>query len=145
MVEKLLRIEEASKILRLSVPTLRMWLTKKKIPCVRLGSRVLFTEQQLQEIIDAGKHPPRGTLPSQFVLSLSPITDFWREECVFHEDYEEAAGKLYDRHKAWLKENNQRVLSRNRFSNELLKIPGVGKRKDSRTRRVIYTGVKLRA
>ncbi len=79
-----------------------------------------------------------------FLDGLNPIIEFWREECDFHEDYEVAAGKMFDRHKEWFKNNNQRAMSRNRFGNELLKVPGTAKRQDSSTRRMIYTGVRLR-
>jgi putative DNA primase/helicase len=79
-----------------------------------------------------------------FLDGLNPIIEFWREECDFDVEYEVEAVKLFERHKEWFKENNQRQLSRNRFSNELLKEPGVGKKRDGKTRRVIYTGVRLR-
>jgi putative DNA primase/helicase len=79
-----------------------------------------------------------------FLDGLNPIIEFWREECDFDPEYEVEAGKLFDRHKEWFKENNQRQLSRNRFSNELLKVPGTAKRQDGHTRRMIYMGVTLR-
>lgn len=55
MIEKLYDVYEASRVLRLSVPTLRTWIHTGRLKPVRLGRRVFFTENQLQEIIDAGK------------------------------------------------------------------------------------------
>lgn len=58
MVEKLYDVYEASRALRLSVPTLRTWIHTGRLRPVRLGKRVLFTEAMIQSIIDAGK--PNG-------------------------------------------------------------------------------------
>lgn len=55
MVEKLYTVPESAKKLRISVPTIRAWVAQGRIKPVRLGRRVLFTEGQLQKIIDAGK------------------------------------------------------------------------------------------
>ena len=79
-----------------------------------------------------------------FMENLNPITEFWKEECEFHEDYEEEAQKLLEKQQEWMKANGQRPLARTRFSHELLKNKGVKKTQHNRTRRVMYEGVRLR-
>jgi excisionase family DNA binding protein len=54
MVDKLLTSPEASKLLRCSIHTIRAWQSQKRIPVVRLGSKVLFREKDLQDLVDKG-------------------------------------------------------------------------------------------
>ena len=98
----------------------------------------MFTEEHLQSIVDTAKANPGP------VVVTGPLKAFLDDECDFHEDYEEEANELYSRHKQWSKSNGARALSRNRLGTELMKTPGVGKRLHGQTRRVIYTGVRLR-
>lgn len=51
---RLLTANEASKLLRIAVPTLYQWAKQRKIPHVRLGDRVLFNPA---EIIAAASVP----------------------------------------------------------------------------------------
>jgi excisionase family DNA binding protein len=46
-MQKLLSIREASEFLGLKVPTLYKYICSKKIPYVKLGSRVLFDPEKL--------------------------------------------------------------------------------------------------
>lgn len=97
----------------------------------------LMNRGEIEEIV-------HGPVAGAYTIGSNPILDFWRKMCEFGTDYEEEAIKLFDRHKEWFKENKQQVLSRNQFANELIKRPGVCKRKHGTTRRVIYTGIRLK-
>ena len=57
--ERLLSVQEAGERLGLSSWTIRRWINLAKIIPVRLGSRVLVEESELQRIIESGKQPPR--------------------------------------------------------------------------------------
>ncbi len=92
----------------------------------------LMNEDEIQEIAEVGP------------IALNPILEFWREKCESRPECDVTGREIFDLYKEWSRENSQRPLSRNRFGNELFKMPGVSKKLDSRTRRVIYTGVRLR-
>ena len=79
-----------------------------------------------------------------FLDGLNPMKEFFKEECEFDPEYSEEGQKLFDRHKSWCKENNQRDFAKIRFNNELLKEPGVRKKLDSYTRRVAFSGIRLK-
>jgi len=51
MEDRLLDIREASKMLRLSIPTIYKLSCERKIPVVKLNSRLLFSEKRLEEWI----------------------------------------------------------------------------------------------
>jgi excisionase family DNA binding protein len=48
---ELLNLQEGAKELKLSIHTLRAWIYQKRIPCVRLGSRVLLRREDLDEFV----------------------------------------------------------------------------------------------
>jgi len=54
---ELLTINEASEVLRLKPSTVRAWLVKRRLPFVKLGSRVFLRLADLQAIIEAGLKP----------------------------------------------------------------------------------------
>ena len=54
-MERLLSIQEASESLGLSSWTIRRWIQIKRLVPVRLGSRVLLEESELQRVIQEGK------------------------------------------------------------------------------------------
>ena len=54
-VQALRSVQEASQILGLSGWTIRRWVQQGRIRPIRLGSRVLFEESELQRVIDEGK------------------------------------------------------------------------------------------
>jgi excisionase family DNA binding protein len=60
MCEQLIDIRQASKLLGISVLTLRTWVGARKIPFVRLGRRVLFDRQDLAVWVGANKVQPRS-------------------------------------------------------------------------------------
>lgn len=50
-MKNLYNIEETSKFLRISVSTLYRWVHKKEIPFVKLGGKLLFSQDEIQEYI----------------------------------------------------------------------------------------------
>ena len=60
-VERLLSVQEAGEKLGLSCWTIRRWIKFAKITPVRLGSRVLVEESELQRIIESAKQSLRKT------------------------------------------------------------------------------------
>ena len=49
---ELLNLKEGAKELKLSIHTLRAWIYQKRIPCVRLGRRVLLRREDLEELVN---------------------------------------------------------------------------------------------
>lgn len=58
---KLLNAMEAAQMLRVSLPTIRLWIAARKLPVVRLGRRVLIEESALEAIIEAARCPARDS------------------------------------------------------------------------------------
>ena len=60
--QNLLTVPEASEVLRLKPSTVRSWLLKRRMPFVKLGSRVFLRMADLQAVIEAGLRPasPNG-------------------------------------------------------------------------------------
>lgn len=54
-MERLLSVQEASERLGLSSWTIRRWIQLGKIRPVRLGSRVLLEQTELQRLVEIGK------------------------------------------------------------------------------------------
>jgi excisionase family DNA binding protein len=52
--DKLLSIQEASKLLRLSVPTLYSKVSKKEIPYIKVSRKLYFSEATLMEFLKTG-------------------------------------------------------------------------------------------
>lgn len=50
-MNNLLNIKEAASYLRISISTLYRWIHQKKIKHVKIGSRVLFSQEYLDEFI----------------------------------------------------------------------------------------------
>ena len=53
--DKLLTIQEAGELLKLSVPTLYGYVSKKEIPFSKKGKRLYFSKQQLFDWIQEGR------------------------------------------------------------------------------------------
>ncbi len=51
-MNNLLNIKEAASYLRISVSTLYRWVHQKKIKHAKIGSRVLFSQEYLDEFIN---------------------------------------------------------------------------------------------
>jgi excisionase family DNA binding protein len=54
-VGKLLSIEEGAVKLGISPLTMRAWIRQRRLPCVRLGRRVLLDPEDVQRFIDANR------------------------------------------------------------------------------------------
>jgi excisionase family DNA binding protein len=54
---ELLTIPEASKVLRLKPSTVRSWLLKRRVPFVKLGSRVFIRLEDCLALIETGFRP----------------------------------------------------------------------------------------
>ena len=52
-MDRLLTVDEAAAALRLKKSTLYKYSSSRRIPVVRLGGKLLFSERRLQEWIDA--------------------------------------------------------------------------------------------
>lgn len=59
-MNNLLSIPEAASYLRISTSTLYRWVHKKQIKHVKIGSRVLFSENYILEFLDKNTIQPQG-------------------------------------------------------------------------------------
>ena len=48
---ELLNLRDGASELKLSIHTVRSWIFQKKLPCVRLGRRVLLRREDLENLI----------------------------------------------------------------------------------------------
>ena len=55
MIEKIYPINDAASILNVSKHTVRAWFYQGRLKGIKLGSRVMFAENELQEFIDEGR------------------------------------------------------------------------------------------
>lgn len=51
-MNNLLNVQEAASYLHISISTLYRWIHQKKIEYVKIGSRVLFSEDMLKQYIE---------------------------------------------------------------------------------------------
>lgn len=58
-MEKLLSVTDAAQRLGISRHTLNGWVSKRKVPFVKLGRRTLFNPIDLERIIKANTFEPR--------------------------------------------------------------------------------------
>lgn len=54
---ELLTVPEASEVLRLKPSTVRAWLLKRRLPFIKLGSRVFLRMEDCLALIEAGLKP----------------------------------------------------------------------------------------
>jgi len=59
MIEQMLSVSEAAKILNIAAVTLRQMTWRSEIAHVRIGRRVLLRESDLREFIDKNTKPVR--------------------------------------------------------------------------------------
>jgi excisionase family DNA binding protein len=52
--QNLLTVPEASEVLRLKPSTVRSWILKRRLPFIKLGSRVFLRKEDCFAIIEAG-------------------------------------------------------------------------------------------
>jgi len=60
MVDELLSVEEAAKILGISLHTVRAWTFQRRLPVVKLGRRCLYRRQDLEALIEKSLRPARS-------------------------------------------------------------------------------------
>ncbi len=48
----LLNLQEGAKELKISLHTMRAWIFQKRLPCVRLGRRVLLRREDLENFVN---------------------------------------------------------------------------------------------
>ncbi len=56
-MESLLNLRETAEICRVSVPTLRLWTYRGKLPVVKLGRKCLFRRSDLETFIARSTSP----------------------------------------------------------------------------------------
>lgn len=66
---ELLTIPEASAVLRLKPSTVRSWLLKRRVPFVKLGSRVFIRTEDCMALIKAGLRPANNLPQGQYGVS----------------------------------------------------------------------------
>jgi len=57
--KRLLSVEEAAKYLGVQKSTIYSWAWRRKIPSVKMGRRLLFDQEDLDRMIEAGKREAR--------------------------------------------------------------------------------------
>lgn len=63
----LLTVAETARLLRLKVSTIRAWLLRRKIPYVKLGSRVFVRRGDLENLLAASLVPARELQSSRAI------------------------------------------------------------------------------
>ena len=71
--DKPLSINEAAQFLKLSVPTLYGFVSKREIPFSKVGKRLYFTEGELKVWIQSGRKRTRAETASSSESILKPI------------------------------------------------------------------------
>ena len=62
---KLLTVAEASEVWRVKPSTVRSWLLKRRVPFIKLGSRVFLRMEDCQALIEAGFRPAIPAIQGQ--------------------------------------------------------------------------------
>jgi len=57
--KRLISVEEAARYLGVRKSTIYSWAWRRKIPSVKMGRRLLFDQEDLDRIIEAGKREAR--------------------------------------------------------------------------------------
>ncbi len=57
--KRLISVEEAAKYLGVQKSTIYSWAWRRKIPSVKMGRRLLFDQEDLDRMIEAGKREER--------------------------------------------------------------------------------------
>ena len=57
--KRLIGVDEASQYLGIQRSTLYSWAERRRIPSVKMGTRLLFDLHDLDELIEAAKRPSR--------------------------------------------------------------------------------------
>jgi excisionase family DNA binding protein len=54
-VQPLINVPEAAELLRISVNTLRQWISQRKVPTIKLGKAVRFSPDDLRKLIEESR------------------------------------------------------------------------------------------
>jgi len=57
--KRLISVEDAAKYLGVQKSTMYSWAWRRKIPSVKMGRRLLFDQEDLDRMIEAGKRKER--------------------------------------------------------------------------------------
>jgi len=57
--KRLISVEETAKYLGVQKSTIHSWAWRRKIPSVKIGRRLLFDQEDLDRMIEAGKREAR--------------------------------------------------------------------------------------
>jgi len=57
--KRLISVEDAAKYLGVQKSTMYSWASRRKIPSVKIGRRLLFDQEDLDRMIEAGKREAR--------------------------------------------------------------------------------------
>ncbi len=57
--KRLISVEDAARYLRVEKSTIFSWVWRRKIPSVKMGRRLLFDREDLDQMIEAGKRRER--------------------------------------------------------------------------------------
>ena len=57
--KRLISVEDAARTLGVQKSTIYSWASRRKIPSVKMGRRLLFDRQDLAQMIEAGKREER--------------------------------------------------------------------------------------
>ena len=63
--KRLISVEDAAKYLGVKKSTIYSWAWRRKIPSAKMGRRLLFDQEDLDRMIEAGKRRERWTLIQQ--------------------------------------------------------------------------------
>ena len=74
-MEQLLTVDEAAEITRLSAKTLYTYANKKRVPHIKLGSRLFFEKIELEAWIDSNRVPAMRTDVSDHPEDRTPAED----------------------------------------------------------------------
>ncbi len=57
--KRLISVEDAARYLGVQKSTIYSWASRRKIPSVKMGRRLLFDQEDLDRMIEAGKREER--------------------------------------------------------------------------------------
>jgi len=57
--KRLISVEDAARYLGVQKSTIYSWAARKKVPSVKIGRRLLFDQEDLDRMIEAGKRRER--------------------------------------------------------------------------------------
>jgi len=70
-MEKLLTVTEAAQILSCSIPTVRRWLSERRLPKVKVGGLTRLRERDLEAFLRL--IPARKSLPLSVPVAIPPV------------------------------------------------------------------------